>query len=504
MQCLQIAEIFSQVLFELDGYVYDSRIPCLPRIQHRQESTLRALASLARTCQAFKEPALDLLWRDIPDLFVLVKYILPESLLKYDESSKTLTLIEEPTADVWARLDPYITRIRTVGIALSSGVVARDLNGETILQPLVCYLSAGAADIDVLLPHLQHVVYQAFWTNKSYSRLLLHPYLQILELPTLAHTLAPHVNTSLQKMQTLHTLLVLDALLDQTTFTHLGALRSLISLVWEVGHTGVLAFPALRQGSGPLFLRAIDSPALKGVNILWDTLYITPSAIDFLAEHHLEQEDMIDTRDTDPAAHHLFGSTYYTFLPPILNITTLRVLEVGINVVFEVTHETLLGLAEKLPRLESLRFAPSLRGAFLFVHDEEPDAWFDTIPDLETLSLFTERCANLKKLSLAVQGCLFEDATRSTDSVVKHSSSPHLRYLELWTTALPADEPDEDFIQFFVDTFPGLEEICVVLPFKPTDPRSHKVIYRARARSRWESVVRGVALSVRGLQWNVV
>ncbi|KAH9858661.1 hypothetical protein C2E23DRAFT_799529 [Lenzites betulinus] len=563
MQCLQIAEIFSQVLFELDGYVYDSRlIPCLPRIQHRQESTLRALASLARTCQTFKEPALDLLWRDIPDLSVLVRYLLPEDLLKYDESSKILKLIGEPTADVWARLDPYITRIRTVGIALPYGVVARGLDSETILRPLVCYLSARAADNDVLLPHLQHVMYQGFWINKWYTRLLLPPYLQILELPTMAHTpswklmsrsthnpitmlaciknlkkLALHVNPSLQKMHTLRTLLVQAALLDQTTFTHLGALRSLTSLAWENGwssiryssraETGIHAFRALRQvsvstrqGSGPLFLRCIDSPALKDVNIHWEILYTHPGASDVclykmlttVAEHHSPeritvvldklQEAMIDTQvATNPAAHHLHGSMFYEFLQPVLNITTLRVLEVGINVIFEMSHEALLDLAEKLPRLESLRFAPSLRGAFSFAHEEDPDAAID-IPDLKKLSLFTERCANLKKLSLAVQGCLSGDATRSADSVVKHSSSPHLRYLELWTTALAADEPDEEFIEFFVDTFPGLEELCVVLPFKATDPRSRKVIHRAR--SRWESVVRGVALSVSGLQWKVV
>jgi hypothetical protein len=41
----------------------------------------RSLARLARTCKAFKEPALDVLWRDL-DSFVPLLTLLPNTLLK--------------------------------------------------------------------------------------------------------------------------------------------------------------------------------------------------------------------------------------------------------------------------------------------------------------------------------------------------------------------------------------------------------------------------------------
>ncbi|KAH9850982.1 hypothetical protein C2E23DRAFT_860965 [Lenzites betulinus] len=343
--------------------------------------------------------------------------------------------------------------------------------------------------------------------------------------------LAPHVLPSLRAMHSLEALWVKSALLDQKTFTHLKALSSLTSLAWEADWGGVWfapravthtrGFARLRQlsisiehGSGPLLLlRCIDSLFLRDVNIYLEYLYMEPGTAGHCLQmlfreaekfHSPEritvvlgeaQERRINISDATPAAfvHQLNGDVQCILLQPILSITTLRVLEVGINVVFEVAPESLLELADKLPHLESLRLTPSLRGGFAFARDKDPEARFH-IPDLATLALFSQRCTNLVKLSLAVQGLLFTDAHRWAAEMV-HSRSARIRTLKLWTTAPAGDTPDEDFVQFFVDSFPALEELCVVLPFRPADPLSREPIAREKACSRWECVARGVTLS---------
>lgn len=71
--CLFIQEIVSAIFEELDEYVYDETIP--EWIKYRQDESLQTLAALARTCRTFQGPALDILWRDIPDLSVLANYM---------------------------------------------------------------------------------------------------------------------------------------------------------------------------------------------------------------------------------------------------------------------------------------------------------------------------------------------------------------------------------------------------------------------------------------------
>ncbi len=93
--CLRIGEIVSQIFYELDSHIYDTRMRFPRRIVHRSESALRTLAALARTCQAFREPALDVLWREIPDLFVMINHLIPAELLGYDEMGKVLVRLCE-------------------------------------------------------------------------------------------------------------------------------------------------------------------------------------------------------------------------------------------------------------------------------------------------------------------------------------------------------------------------------------------------------------------------
>ena len=89
--CLQIEEIRAAVFAELEDHVYHTWIPRPTRVVRRQAEATCTLAILARTCRAFRDSALNLLWREIPDLSVLFEYLLPVELLKYDSESDDMT-----------------------------------------------------------------------------------------------------------------------------------------------------------------------------------------------------------------------------------------------------------------------------------------------------------------------------------------------------------------------------------------------------------------------------
>ena len=61
-QCLCIEDILRVVFDCVDEHEYDPT----RWIYVRQEHALRTLAALSHTCRTFKDPALDVLWREIP------------------------------------------------------------------------------------------------------------------------------------------------------------------------------------------------------------------------------------------------------------------------------------------------------------------------------------------------------------------------------------------------------------------------------------------------------
>ena len=200
--CLYITEVIGEIFRSLDEYAYDEAIPTV--VIHRNEACLRALAALARTCKTFQEPALNVLWRDIPDFFVLLRSFLPGNLLRYDEASYTLVSIHflvtidiievscqqhltaRPDEHAWRRLDPYVKKVRAVGLALPySGTLYRQIDAESALYPLEEYLlhEKSALSRGQPFPNLTRVVFRHTWEDEAYCRLLLTPCLQVLHLP---------------------------------------------------------------------------------------------------------------------------------------------------------------------------------------------------------------------------------------------------------------------------------------------------------------------------------
>ncbi len=82
-KCLCIDDIMRVVFGFIDEHEYDPT-----RAVHvRQEHSLRMLSALSRTCHTFKDPALDVLWREIPDLYVLIKSHIPSHFKGFKKSS---------------------------------------------------------------------------------------------------------------------------------------------------------------------------------------------------------------------------------------------------------------------------------------------------------------------------------------------------------------------------------------------------------------------------------
>ncbi|KAF8120812.1 hypothetical protein EV363DRAFT_1278502 [Boletus edulis] len=77
------------------------------------------LAALARTCHAFKDPALDILWEELFDLSPLAR-CLPEACRQ--ESTKCYSLRRMLTQNEWDILQGYTHRIRSIRTLFQVGI----------------------------------------------------------------------------------------------------------------------------------------------------------------------------------------------------------------------------------------------------------------------------------------------------------------------------------------------------------------------------------------------
>ncbi|KAI6003142.1 hypothetical protein EDD15DRAFT_2541370 [Pisolithus albus] len=103
--CLRIAEILDLIIGFMVDDTHEPDKFC--RIRHQD------LARLARTCKAFKDPALDVLWRTQSSLSPLIR-CLPSRLrtTKRYWGRRVVSLRKEPSDEDWFRLQRYSHRIR--------------------------------------------------------------------------------------------------------------------------------------------------------------------------------------------------------------------------------------------------------------------------------------------------------------------------------------------------------------------------------------------------------
>ncbi|PIL29178.1 hypothetical protein GSI_09227 [Ganoderma sinense ZZ0214-1] len=185
-QCLCIDDILRVVFSFIDEHEYDPT----QGVYVRQEHSLRMLSALSRTCHTFKDPALDVLWREIPDLFILIKSRIPSHLQGIKKAN--LFFVSQPSLEDWKLLDPYIDRIRIIGTPLPFTRPKRLLLHEkTVLQPLEQYLREHGPSTEgrSLLPNLTEVVWDDRWARSQdiIRNLLMGPSLSSLHFTRLHH-----------------------------------------------------------------------------------------------------------------------------------------------------------------------------------------------------------------------------------------------------------------------------------------------------------------------------
>ncbi|KIK21402.1 hypothetical protein PISMIDRAFT_681337 [Pisolithus microcarpus 441] len=117
--CLRITEILHLIF----GYLVDEKVTntnVAGAIRHKD------IAGLARTCKAFMDPALDILWRTQSSLSPLIM-CLPAQFwtLTVDQKDGVVSLMQEPSQEDWLTLKGYSRRIRA-------------FNHTTLHLPSVC------------------------------------------------------------------------------------------------------------------------------------------------------------------------------------------------------------------------------------------------------------------------------------------------------------------------------------------------------------------------------
>ncbi|KAI0639647.1 hypothetical protein C8Q77DRAFT_1214141 [Trametes polyzona] len=109
----------------------------------------RSLSRLARTCKAFKEPALNLLWRDLDSLTPLLG-LFPSTILRRARRPG-LGLTKPPEKQDWARVLAYGERVRSIAYVESSGNI----------HPSILPLLDEHKPVRYLLPNLTALTWKA-------------------------------------------------------------------------------------------------------------------------------------------------------------------------------------------------------------------------------------------------------------------------------------------------------------------------------------------------------
>lgn len=163
----------------------------------------RALARLARTCKAFKEPALDMLWRDL-DTFVPLLTLFPSGLMKrarrpalglvwllptsFSESLLMTEQAKNPATEDWEKVLAYAKRVRSVTYVEAFNTVSQTVFSVFELCPE-----------EYLLPNITSLTWKAESTpGLNYCRPFLCPELKSFTLEMGVR--APKINDFLDEV----------------------------------------------------------------------------------------------------------------------------------------------------------------------------------------------------------------------------------------------------------------------------------------------------------------
>ncbi|KAF8135734.1 hypothetical protein EV363DRAFT_1551692 [Boletus edulis] len=152
---LQMAVDTQPLNFPEDGHIPE----ILLKIFGQDILNARDLAAIARTCRAFKEPALDVLWSVLEDVSPLARCLSDVSRRKYENNPRSGYVFAKPlTQAEWDILRSYTCRIRRIR-RFDFGVDWKSFRTES--APL-----AGPSIPSSLFPNLRYVQCGHWHTNK--------------------------------------------------------------------------------------------------------------------------------------------------------------------------------------------------------------------------------------------------------------------------------------------------------------------------------------------------
>ena len=168
-------------------------------------------------------------------------------------------------------------------------------------------------------------------------------------------------------------------------------------------------------------------------------------------------------------------------LRPLCNLTSLRNIELEIDVVLQLRDDFLTQLATCLPHLERLSLMPGIVYAFRIANLDEAE-----LPTFTGVLALVEHCPHLTVLKLAVRSAIPSEGDDHTALLSAFS----MQALDLLAT--PIDESIElnTISAFLVFTFPNLERLRIALPV--ADDEDFSMEKRENACARWSSVIEDV------------
>ncbi|KAF7333422.1 hypothetical protein MVEN_02358000 [Mycena venus] len=456
----------------------------------------RDFAALARTCKAFHNPALDVLWRKQDTLTRLLK-CLPSHLWE-----EVMRLIKAPLPEDWEKISAYSRRIRELSLTESwSG----GFPSSNVLETLASLPRS-------LCPNLRSLN----WAPKTES---FFPYILLFLGPEVTHAyidvppIASHISLlpTLLRYPELKTFrlgsnsndtsvllpassaialelskiesLSLDTL-DRPALEHLSRLPSLQILNLRIPEERDLGPQSPSAAIIPRHSQPFTFPALRNVQFFASTIEFATEFAQMLSGCHLEKFMM----GTDVLASNVTMGLLYSALSMHVSPTTLHSLWIsdvddGISITptppvapagFDIDDTTAWDMARAWPKIQSLELGTSTE----LLHS--------TRMTLHGYRAFAKHCENLHNLKLAVDASTVPPFDRSPDTRI---SQHRLRTIDVLKS--PISDP-RAVARFMSGLFPRLADISTLNDWRWDDlieTEDDAEIEEARAlHTRWKQV----------------
>ncbi|EIW79520.1 hypothetical protein CONPUDRAFT_154918 [Coniophora puteana RWD-64-598 SS2] len=356
--------------------------PKLCKLDWEYPGPFSLLRSVARTCQDFKEPALDALYYKI-DCLSDVFLTLPKEMLMFHEHSfygfKTqhVSLVPPVAESTWQFLLGYLRRVRVLDLALDPEQLQLDLD-------VWCYL-LEAELCDYLFPNLQTLILKHRVVHSELLPMLCSPHLTSIEL----HNFFPVSLDDADKDD------------ESTTLTRdvlkIMGLRKVSRFSADVASMGIR--------SPEIIVEFVDTLASSFDKSLAKAISITQS----VEPNHLPRVTL--TLD---------------LLEPLFVYSGLTVLTFTVTAYFELDDFDLASISTALPRLQKLCLGGKV-------------GWRDTYyTSFSGIASILRNCPDLRYLEVIVDATVSRNASFAAQTVPEGGYNTHVREIRL------ADSPIDD------------------------------------------------------------